>query len=399
MSIDIFSIFAEDKRMVLYRPEWRKFTGSVTATILLQQIIFHWNQHGRKPFYKFKEPCGHNLYKSGDSWCEELGFSRKEFDSAMKRIGCKRSKKQHGSHDAPVEYWTDARRLTYFAIREDRLAALLTELYIVKNTNTSRPETPEERATDGKSVPRDDESSANVQKGLYVNPERDLRKIPKGTLDLNPERDLRKSPKGDFPNKEDQRDPSEKKITAEREDSPALALFFEHFPDILLPEIARQEIVETVNNSDAWKYTIWYWQIKGYQAQYTANMIDFYRNKALPRFSEAAIDKLPTPSKTPILDFEDLPAIEAALKERLAARINPPSFNTWLRPLRVIACDRKQIVFHAPDETFVFWLEEHYLPLLNETCAEQLGCQPAIRVTVNGGDLEGAHHLGAKGGE
>ena len=32
----------------------------------------------------------------GISWTEELGFSRKEFDSALKKIGTKRSKKTEG---------------------------------------------------------------------------------------------------------------------------------------------------------------------------------------------------------------------------------------------------------------------------------------------------------------
>lgn len=79
-------IIAYDRKMIAYRPEWRPFTGSVKASILLQQIFFRWDKNDRKPFYKFKEPCGHHLYRTGDSWTEELGFTRTEFDTALKKI-------------------------------------------------------------------------------------------------------------------------------------------------------------------------------------------------------------------------------------------------------------------------------------------------------------------------
>ncbi len=140
--IDLFTIFAEDKKMVTYRPEWRKITGSVTSTILLQQIIFHWNKSGRRPFYKFKEPSLKNeLYKKGDSWTEELGFGRTEFDSAIRRIGQKFSKKrikEHPeiqTHTKFVEYWTDEKHLTWYTIHELNLKNLLIELYGKQKTS------------------------------------------------------------------------------------------------------------------------------------------------------------------------------------------------------------------------------------------------------------------------
>jgi len=128
-NVDLFKIFADDKRMILYRPEWRQITGSVTSTILLQQIIFHWDKNGRKPFYKFKEPCEHQLYKAGDSWCEELGFSRAEFDFAIKKIGFKKSKKRNEIHELPVEYWIESSRLTYYSIHTENMSNRLLLLY------------------------------------------------------------------------------------------------------------------------------------------------------------------------------------------------------------------------------------------------------------------------------
>ena len=80
----ILEVLKRDKNIITYRPELNAITGSVTATILLQQILFRLGDC--EEFYKFKEPCGHRLYKEGDSWCEELGFTRKEFDGAIERL-------------------------------------------------------------------------------------------------------------------------------------------------------------------------------------------------------------------------------------------------------------------------------------------------------------------------
>ena len=130
---DLLRIFANDQRIILYRPEWRTFTGSVTATILLQQILFRWDKNERKPFYKFKEPCSHDLYRHRDSWTEELGFSRKEFDSALKKIGTKRTRKTEEPTTSLVEYWTDINRITYYNINPKILQDELDKLYAVSN--------------------------------------------------------------------------------------------------------------------------------------------------------------------------------------------------------------------------------------------------------------------------
>ena len=77
------TILAADKNVILYRKELNELTGSVTATILLQQIIY-WGKKTGGEFYKFIEPCKHEKYKSGDSWTEELGFSKREFQQLIK---------------------------------------------------------------------------------------------------------------------------------------------------------------------------------------------------------------------------------------------------------------------------------------------------------------------------
>jgi hypothetical protein len=141
---DVVQIIAGDKKQISYRPILNHITGGLEQTILLQQIIFRWENAGKKPFYKFKEECDHRLYVNGDSWCEELGFSRRQFDRALngtevqKGIGFKIKKKKAGEpyqpkkRDVFVYYWTDRNRLTYYEINESYLSKKLLEIYGAK---------------------------------------------------------------------------------------------------------------------------------------------------------------------------------------------------------------------------------------------------------------------------
>ncbi len=144
-TIDTIGIFTKERFVISYRPEWRDMAGSVTAAILLQQILFRWDHHSRTPFYKFKEPpsVDNVLYKPGDSWTEELGFSRFEFDTALKKIGCKKTKNNPINDKMPVEYWTDINRVTYYTINETVLNRLFANLYAMNPTNFSKSENPD----------------------------------------------------------------------------------------------------------------------------------------------------------------------------------------------------------------------------------------------------------------
>lgn len=131
LPIDIIDIIASDRTLITYRPKLNDLTGSVTATILLQQIMYWWAQK-KRPFYKFKEPCKHPDYRAGDSWTEELGFSRHEFNTALKKIGAKISRKlprEEAAQHALVFYWTDMSRKTWYEINEARLRLRLIQLY------------------------------------------------------------------------------------------------------------------------------------------------------------------------------------------------------------------------------------------------------------------------------
>ena len=114
-----------DESVVVYRPVFKRMTGSTNAALLLSQMFYRFQSMNYEPFYKFKEPCSHERYREGDSWCEELGFTRKEFDNAVKKIGTKVTsgmRKKDVYADAVVVYWTDADRVTWYDINLVNLA-------------------------------------------------------------------------------------------------------------------------------------------------------------------------------------------------------------------------------------------------------------------------------------
>ena len=76
----------------------------------------------------------------------------------------------------------------------------------------------------------------------------------------------------------------------------------------------------------------------------------------------------------------------------LEKRINRPSFNTWLRPTTCLSVDRKQVCIGVPNDVFVYWLGEHYVPLMTDILTELLGYQPDISFVVEtAADNAGEH--------
>jgi len=122
-------IILDDKRIISYRPRLNRETGSLTATVLLCQAMY-WAMHSANPFYKFMQPCKHDQYHPGDSWVEELGMTRTEFETALKRIGQKLSSKSTGyDQDAFIWYWTDISRMTWFQINWKRVNEAVERAY------------------------------------------------------------------------------------------------------------------------------------------------------------------------------------------------------------------------------------------------------------------------------
>lgn len=288
--IDLLKIFADDKRMMIYRPQWRQFTGSVTSTILLQQIVFHWEKNGRKSFYKFKEPCTHRLYKPGDSWCEELGFGRKEFDSAVKKIGFKKSKTNKTKHAMPVEYWITSGRETYYAVHIQNLHKHLMALYGSKpEISSENDETVNDSADSTVTTERDVRKSpkgdvvtterdftGNDQKELYQKPERDSTKTPKRDLQVTTERDFTKSPKGTLYSRTETT--TEKKTTANSASLPQAAALpgFSSFPENDLNNLVNQVSVSVSKKRRQWIAD----HLNTYGYDYMAEKIAYANKKA-----------------------------------------------------------------------------------------------------------------------
>ena len=146
--IDLFASADREHREsgILYRPQFVKEVGGVTSSILLQQIFYWWHKSDKKPFYKFKQPCGHSLYREGDSWCEELSFSRNEFDTALRNIGIKKMAdmnieqvmQQALEERKPVVYWTDAGRVTHYDLHPVVMASILEGAYLKRESSVSK---------------------------------------------------------------------------------------------------------------------------------------------------------------------------------------------------------------------------------------------------------------------
>lgn len=152
--MDILKLIADDRSIITYRPSLRSIGGSIAGTILLQQVIYWWKKAGGK-FYKFtSKDNGHELYKQGDSWEEELGMSPKEIRTALDHIGFKcgkKSKEEYGDQyetmkdSKPVIYYTDNKRITWYSLNDHLLCKLLLGLYGVSDQsaliNHNRTET------------------------------------------------------------------------------------------------------------------------------------------------------------------------------------------------------------------------------------------------------------------
>ena len=121
----------DDGLIVIYRPRWNLLTRSVISTIILHQCIYWWRASKEKPFYKFLNKCNHPKYAEGDSWCEELGLSTKEFSHGLKMIGFKKGKTKNliSKERAFIIYYRDNNGLTNYTINEDVLGPLLDSLY------------------------------------------------------------------------------------------------------------------------------------------------------------------------------------------------------------------------------------------------------------------------------
>lgn len=79
--------FIREDETISYSRQLREYTGSITATILMQRLELHFKEHP-DGFNKFLSASS-KIYKHKDSvsWQEELNCSKEEFVAAFNQIG------------------------------------------------------------------------------------------------------------------------------------------------------------------------------------------------------------------------------------------------------------------------------------------------------------------------
>lgn len=131
-------LYADTAKAIPYHPSLNRIIQHVGATVFLQQVYFYASKRDFEPFYKFNEPCSHNLYSPGDSWLEELAMKPTELFGARDKVatkvttGMKKSELRKVFIDgalAPLNriilYWTDASRVTWYEFNEPLFLAHL----------------------------------------------------------------------------------------------------------------------------------------------------------------------------------------------------------------------------------------------------------------------------------
>jgi hypothetical protein len=142
----LLTSLSNDNEKIPYRPKLNRILDSVTAAILLQQMIYWASVNEFKPFYKFLAPCSHEKYRDGDDWLSELAFGRAEFNAARAKIatrvrtGFKKNEwyseelsqevklNNQGimvNSDRLVLYWVDSSGVTWYKVNSTLTSALL----------------------------------------------------------------------------------------------------------------------------------------------------------------------------------------------------------------------------------------------------------------------------------
>lgn len=126
------------------------------------QQLDYWFEKKPNGFYKFLEPPekNHDMYRPGDSWCEELGISKGEFRTAFDRIGGRyRSKSEYDEAIKTDRFkgkyycsYLDRRtNLTWYFRNHELLDAKLLDMFApgcsIKSTGNKESQSPVNRET------------------------------------------------------------------------------------------------------------------------------------------------------------------------------------------------------------------------------------------------------------
>lgn len=79
-----------DTTYIKLYPSLSKMLRCQNASMIMSHMEY-WFERQPNGFYKFIEPCNHNLYKEGDSWTEALDMTRSTFTRALKKIATRHS--------------------------------------------------------------------------------------------------------------------------------------------------------------------------------------------------------------------------------------------------------------------------------------------------------------------
>ena len=121
---------------VKYHPELKKIFGSQEAVLIFQKSEY-WFQMYPSGFWKFFEPCEkHPQYREGDSWQEELGFSRKVFKRVFSALGIHyKSKSEYLARSDPFQgklyasYYDRKTNQTYFLRNHQEVQQFLSSFW------------------------------------------------------------------------------------------------------------------------------------------------------------------------------------------------------------------------------------------------------------------------------
>ena len=125
--MDLVKALAIGLKAKLYFKEFNKITGSVHCSLFLGQLIYWADKNDYKPFYKFRQPCQHELYKEGDSWAEELDFEIRMIDKCIKTL------KELGI----LETKTTIQRVTFYELKIEKLNEILSKNAIYENSQNA----------------------------------------------------------------------------------------------------------------------------------------------------------------------------------------------------------------------------------------------------------------------
>ena len=120
---------------IKYYPEFKRVFGSEKSALIFERLEY-WSQKYETGFWKFFEPCPHPLYRQGDSWEEEVGFSRKVFKRIFSLIGTHyASKSEFLKQSDPFQgklyasYYDRKTNRTYFLRNHDAVKSFFKNLW------------------------------------------------------------------------------------------------------------------------------------------------------------------------------------------------------------------------------------------------------------------------------